>query len=117
MMNIDKELRLKSAGKWTHVDLTSILNNLLFDFRNKDKQCTFHKLFPTGTISSCRQHYTIRSLIVSNPDGTISKDYFSIPSCCKCVLLDSRSFSAPITSRMGGRPKPDNSEMMFTFSP
>ena len=42
--------------------------------------------FPNHYTATCKQNFIYRSLVAITPNGTITKDHFKMPSCCKCVL-------------------------------
>lgn len=49
--------------------------------------CMFSDRFPVGYQAVCKQHYVYRQLVsFSDEGGPFEKNYFKMPSCCKCVL-------------------------------
>lgn len=54
---------------------------------DKETKCAFSNSFPSGYQAYCKQHYVYRQLVSFSESGApFEKDYFKMPSCCKCVL-------------------------------
>lgn len=54
---------------------------------NEENQCAFSNSFPSGYKAYCKQHFVYRQMVSFTESGApFEKDYFKMPSCCKCVL-------------------------------
>ncbi|XP_055697939.1 protein spaetzle isoform X2 [Phlebotomus papatasi] len=54
--------------------------------RRESQPCSLASLFPPTYISECRQKYQYRQLLALDERGEIIKDFFRLPSCCKCYV-------------------------------
>ncbi|XP_059610304.1 protein spaetzle [Phlebotomus argentipes] len=54
--------------------------------RRSGQSCSFSTLFPTNYVSECKQKYQYRQLLALDERGEIIKDFFRLPSCCKCYV-------------------------------
>ncbi|GAB0091980.1 hypothetical protein DMENIID0001_069060 [Sergentomyia squamirostris] len=54
--------------------------------RRKGQPCSLATLFPPTYVSECKQKYQYRQLLALDENGKIIKDFFMLPSCCKCYV-------------------------------
>ncbi|XP_055676521.1 protein spaetzle isoform X3 [Lutzomyia longipalpis] len=54
--------------------------------RRKGQPCSLASLFPPTYVSECKQKFQYRQLLALDERGEIIKDFFRLPSCCKCYV-------------------------------
>ncbi|KAL9899917.1 spaetzle domain-containing protein isoform 10-T12 [Glossina fuscipes fuscipes] len=54
-------------------------------------QCNSRLSVPKGYHATCKQNFIFRSMVALTPMGKLITDHFKMPSCCKCVLTQTKN--------------------------
>ncbi|XP_037899884.1 protein spaetzle-like [Glossina fuscipes] len=58
---------------------------------NEGSQCNSMLSLPKGYYATCKQNFIFRSLVALTPEGKVITDHFKMPSCCKCVITQTKN--------------------------
>lgn len=75
------------------VNFDKYKQGIQYELCAENTTCKYSKHFPTGVVSRCKQNYRPTLLFVyegNKSNGSIIQDFFDVPSCCVCVLEQTR---------------------------